>query len=139
MAESNYVRRVTQKRQPTRGFKVLEEGLLDQPIRDTICQNCKSRHELITLKTDTNNLRCLHCGALTPIRSVKHGRGLTAPAIQNQQTAIAQPTKNIGIGKNRIPTGIHSNKQKNPLEEQLIKKGFQIIDTQYIEPVPQEY
>ena len=118
-------------------MKVLEERLLDQPIRDTICQNCKSRHELVELKTDNKNLRCSHCGALTPIRSLRHTRGLAAPAIQQDVTAIAQP-KGVEMGRNRIPEGIHSNKQKNPFEEQLLRKGFQIMDSQYYEPVPQE-
>ena len=129
-------RNVTRRNRLTSNYKVLEEGLLDgqHPLQNTVCSNCKQRHYLVEKKTDNKNLFCTHCGALTPIRSVKHGRGLAAPAIQNQQTAIAQPTKNIGIGKNRIPAGIHSNKQKNPLEDMLIKKGFQIIDSQYIEP-----
>ena len=122
----------------TSNFKVLEEGLLEQPLRNIVCHNCKSRHELVELKTDNKNLRCGHCGALTPIRSLRHTRGLAAPQIQQDVTAIAQP-KNVQTGRNRIPAGIHTNKQKNPLEEQLLKKGFQIIDTQYIEPVPQEY
>ena len=121
-------------------FTVLEEGLLGQehPLQNTICLDCKSRHTLVELKTDNKNLRCTHCGALTPIRSLKHSRGLAAPAIQSLSTGIAQP-KNAALGRNRIPSGIHSNKQKNPLEEQLLKKGFQIMDTQYVEPVPQEY
>jgi hypothetical protein len=122
----------------TSNFKVLEEGLLEQPLHNIVCHNCKSRHELVELKTDNKNLRCGHCGALTPIRSLRHTRGLAAPQIQQADlTAIAQP-ENVPMGRNRIPRGIHSNKQKNPFEEQLLNKGFQIIDTQYVEPVPQE-
>ena len=122
----------------TSNIKVLEEGLFEQPLHNTTCQSCKERHYLIERKTDNKNLFCTKCGALTPIRSLKHTRGLAAPAIQQDATAIAQPA-NVKMGRNRIPEGIHSNKQKNPLEEQLLSKGFQIVDTQYIEPVPQEY
>ena len=130
-------RNVKRQNRLTSNFKVLEEGLFDQTVDNTICQNCKSRHDLVALRTDNKNLRCNHCGALTPIRSIKHGRGLAAPAIQLQETGIAQPK--TAMGKSRLPEGIHSNKQKNPFEEQLISKGFQIIDSQYIEPAAQEY
>ena len=120
-------------------FKILEEGLLDgEPLHNTTCQSCKQRHYLVERKTDNKNLFCTHCGALTPIRSLRHTRGLAAPQIQQDVTAIAQP-KGVEMGRNRIPEGIHSNKQHNPVEEQLLKKGFQIMDTQYYEPVPQEY
>jgi hypothetical protein len=119
----------------TSNFKVLEEGLLEQPLHNTLCQSCKQRHYLVELKTDNKNLKCTFCGALTPIRSLRHTRGLAAPQIQQDVTAIAQP-ENVPMGRNRIPQGIHTNKQKNPFEEQLLSKGFQIIDTQYVEPVP---
>jgi hypothetical protein len=120
----------------TSNFKVLEEGLLDQPLQNIICHNCKQRHHLIERNIDTNNLFCTHCGALTPIRSVKHSRGLAAPAIQSGRTAIAQPKRNVAMGRNRLPSGIHNNKQRNPIEQMLIDKGFEIVDSQSIEPVP---
>lgn len=120
----------------TTNLKVLEEGLLDQPLQNIVCHNCKQRHNLIETKTDTNNLFCTHCGALTPIRSVKHSRGLAAPAIQQGRTAIAQPRKNVATGRNRLPHGIHTNRQRNPIEQMLADKGFEIMDSQYYEPIP---
>jgi hypothetical protein len=95
-------------------FKVLEEVLLlsEQPLRDIICHSCKQRHYLIERKTDNKNLFCTHCGALTPIRSVKHGRGLAAPPIQlGQQTAITQ-SKNVRVGRDRLPSGIHTTNKE---------------------------
>src|SRR6266487_6793816 len=52
------------------------------------CVNCKERYYLIDKKGDNNNnLFCINCGHLTPIRTIKHSRGIAAPSIQ-QQTAI---------------------------------------------------
>jgi hypothetical protein len=74
----------------------------------------------------------LNCGALTPLRTVKHGRGLAEPAIQNlEQTALIQSDKPNVKGRDRRPRGIHTNK-KNELEESLISKGFQVIDIQEV-------
>ncbi len=94
------------------------------------CVNCKERYQLIQKKGDNNNLFCMNCGALTPRRTVKHGRGLAEPAIQNEeQTALVQSDKQNVRGRDRRkPAGIHSGK-KNPLEESLISKGFQVIDS----------
>ncbi len=105
------------------------------------CLNCKERYQLVQKKGDNNNLFCLNCGALTPRRTVKHGRGLALPAIQQtqqDQTGIAQASAaatSNNRGRDRKPKGIHSGK-KNELEESLISKGFQVTDVQTIEPSP---
>jgi DNA-directed RNA polymerase subunit RPC12/RpoP len=100
------------------------------------CLNCKEQYQLIANPGDEkNNLKCLNCGALTPRRTVKHGRGLAVPSIQQEeQTAIVQTDKPNIKGKDRRPKGIHSGK-KNELEESLISKGFQVTDSQVVEPV----
>ena len=51
--------------------------------------NCKERHFLIEKKGDNNNLFCPNSGHRTPIRTIKHSRGLATPSIQ-PQTAIVQ-------------------------------------------------
>lgn len=98
------------------------------------CSNCKERYQLIILPTDLNNLFCSNCGHTTPVRTVKHGRGLAAPSIQ-QPTAIIQ-SKNPTSAKDRKPQGINRGKKKDPIEQQLINQGFQVIDVQTIEPRP---
>lgn len=114
-------------------FHVLEASGSDddKPLRDLLCYNCKERHYLIERKTDRNNLFCTMCGALTPIRSVRRERGLAAPSIQNEATAIAQP-KQQKPGQRR-PHSL-TEKHGNPLAEALEAKGFQIIDSQYNVP-----
>lgn len=99
------------------------------------CSNCKERYQLIQKKGDNNNLFCTNCGALTPLRTVKHSRGLAAPAIQmlERTAAVIQSDKPNVRGKDRRPKGINSDK-KNELEESLISKGFQVKDSQTIEP-----
>jgi hypothetical protein len=97
------------------------------------CINCKERHYMVAKKGDNSNLFCTNCGHLTPLRTIKHGRGLAAPFIQ-QPTAIIQSESKIR-GRDRKPRGVNSDK-KDPLVESLISKGFQIIDSQTIEPTP---
>lgn len=97
------------------------------------CINCKERYQLIPKPGDTaNNLFCLNCGHSTPIRTIKHSRSLIAPSIQ-QQTALVQSQDAINSsGKHRRPKGI--NRKPKTLEQDLISKGFQVIDSQTIEP-----
>lgn len=98
------------------------------------CLTCKEQYQLIPNPGDKNNLKCLNCGALTPLRTVKHSRGLAAPSIQMlERTAVIQSDKPNVRGKDRRPKGVNTDK-RNPLEEPLISKGFQVTDIQTIEP-----
>lgn len=117
-------------------FSVLEAGGEDKQIRDMICHNCKERHYLIERKTDRANLFCMKCGALTPIRSIRRERGLAAPSIQAEQTAIIQP-KLASNAITRRPRSM-TEKRTDPVVQTLEAKGFQIIDSQYIEPEAQQ-
>jgi hypothetical protein len=113
-------------------FNVLGDANINPAATDRgkRCSNCKQVHYLIDNK-DNKNLFCTHCGALTPIRSIKHLRGLAVPTIQQpNSTGILQP-KNAAA--DRRPAGI--KRPTNPLELEIINQGFQIIDSQYIEPV----
>ena len=122
-----------QRKKRRLNIKILEENTseLNPDIR---CVNCKEWQYMIHRQGDNNNLFCGKCGSLTPLRVLKHGRGLAAPAIQQPTSAngIIQP-KGIELARHRRPTGIH--KPYDPLVESLIRKGFQIIDSQYIEPL----
>lgn len=113
-------------------IKVLEYNLNDakQLAKGLQCQNCKERHYFTITPLDTNRAFCTNCGHSTPLRQIKHGRGLTAPSIQ-QDTAIVQ-NKNPNVA-HRKPRGIHDNK-RSELEQDLISKGFEVIDSQTIEP-----
>lgn len=132
---------LTSLQRKTDRIKVLEEGMTDKPLRDMLCHNCKQRHYLVERKTDINNYFCTNCGALTPIRSMRRERGLAVPSIQQSgQTAIAQPTTTkdaTGRSRDRKPKTLLRNHKSNPLEESLINKGFQIVDSQYNEPTAQ--
>ena len=113
-------------------IKVIESNFGDtqQLAKGLQCQNCKERHYFTITALDTNNAFCTNCGHTTPLRQIKHGRGLTAPSIQ-QDTAIVQ-NKNPNVAHRR-PKGINNNK-RSELEQDLINKGFQVIDSQTIEP-----
>lgn len=100
---------------------------LDKGIR---CMHCNERYYLTENKGDIHNLFCTECGGLTPLRTIKHARGLSAPSIQ-QQTAMVQSRNNIS-GIDRKPKRINS--KKNPLEDDLIKQGYTVINSDYIEP-----
>lgn len=113
--------------------------------RDIRCRNCKEWQYLVELNTDRNNLVCSHCGSLTPLRTIKHSRGLAVPAIQqstrNLSSSILQSKSEAtgGGAQRRRPHGIHSNKPNVPTLNALVnKQGFEIIDVQYLEPVKQE-
>jgi hypothetical protein len=117
-------------------IKILESDSLTLSKRNHgyRCLNCKEQYQLIANPGDKNNLKCLNCGALTPLRSVKHSRGLAEPAIQTlEQTALVQSDKPNVKGRDRRPKGIHTNKN-NELEQSLISKGFQVTDIQVVEP-----
>ena len=117
-------------------FSVLEQGTEDKQLRDMICYNCKERHYLVERKTDKNTLFCSRCGALTPIRSIRRERGLAAPAIQIEQTAIAQP-RDKSTSAARRPRSM-TEKRIDPVVQTLEAKGFQITSSQYIEPEAQQ-
>lgn len=110
-------------------FTVIDSANYDKPIRDMLCGNCKQRHYLIERKTDRNNLFCTNCGALTPIRSVRHERGLAAPAIQIAQAAMVQSKASFV----RKPRGL--TEKHNPLADALEAKGMQVVDSEWHEPV----
>jgi hypothetical protein len=112
-------------------IKVLDTTAQQQALAQGLqCQNCKERHYFVSREGDLNNAFCTHCGHLTPLRQMKHGRGLTAPAAQ-QQTAIVQQFSQDGQPKKRRPKGIADQKQ-DQLAQELINKGFMIIDSQTI-------
>lgn len=115
-------------------LKVVDPNLSDssQLAKGLQCQNCKERHYFVIKEIDTNNAFCTNCGHTTPLRQIKHGRGLTAPSIQ-QESAVVQ-SKNPIIAHRR-PRGINDNK-RTQLEQDLISKGYEIIDSQTIEPHP---
>lgn len=93
------------------------------------CSNCKERHYFVVTEMDANNAFCTHCGHTTPLRQVKHGRGLTAPSIQ-QPPAIVQSQKTLP--SDRKPRSI--NRKTHELEQSLIQRGYTVIDSQVIEP-----
>lgn len=99
---------------------------LDKGIR---CMHCNERYYMQEKKGDIHNLFCTECGGLTPLRTIKHARGLSAPSIQ-QHTAMVQSRDTSGT--NRRPKPI--NRKKNALEHDLINKGYTVIDSDYIEP-----
>lgn len=112
-------------------IKILESdspslAALDKGVR---CMHCTERYYLVEKKGDVNNLFCTYCGGLTPLRTIRHSRGLTAPSIQ-QTTAIIQ-AKPENTGFHRQPKPI--NKKKNPLEEQLINQGLTVLSSDYVE------
>lgn len=92
------------------------------------CSNCKERHYFVIKEGDTNNAFCCNCGHLTPLRQVKHGRGLAAPSIQQPPAIVQSKT----LPPSRKPLGI--NRKVNELEQSLIQKGYTMIDSQTIEP-----
>ena len=97
---------------------------LDRGIR---CMHCNERYYLTEKKGDIHNLFCTECGGLTPLRTIKHARGLSAPMIQQQSMAVQSRDNN-----KRMPKRINS--KKNPLEDDLIRKGYTVINSDYIEP-----
>ena len=105
---------------------------------DIRCRNCKEWSFLVQQQTDRKNLFCTRCGALTPIRSLKHSRGLAVPSIQQSAAETGQllQPRDVKPGS-RTPRGIHTT-PPNPIVNALMSKGFQIIDSQYIEPTPHE-
>lgn len=110
-------------------FTVIDSANYDRPIRDMLCHNCKQRHQLIERKTDRKNLFCTNCGSLTPIRSVRHERGLAAPAIQLEQAAMVQSRDKFM----RKPRGL--TEKHNPLRDALEAKGMQVSESEWYEPV----
>jgi hypothetical protein len=112
-------------------IKVLDTTAQQQALaRGLQCQNCKERHYFVSREGDLNNAFCTKCGHLTPLRQIKHGRGLSAPPVQ-QQTAVVQQFSQDGQPKKRRPRGIADQKQ-DQLAQELINKGFMIIDSQTI-------
>lgn len=81
-------------------------------------------------KGDDKNLFCTNCGERTPLRSVKSGRGLAAPSIQ-QPATIVQSEKLKGK-KTRTPHGI--NRDKSELEQALLNRGYEVIDSTNVGP-----
>lgn len=145
MAELNYTHRAATQRKNSsdrclNNIRVLESSQPEYRRENRRCSNCKERHYLTEQPLDRNNLFCTNCGALTPLRSVRYDRGLAAPAIQQPagQTGGIIQSQVEGGPRSRRPRGIHSNKAENPLVKQLSDRGMQIVDSQYIEPVPQE-
>lgn len=92
------------------------------------CSNCKERHYFVIKQGDANNAFCTNCGHVTPLRQMKHSRGLTTPSIQQLSPALVQSKKD----PRRKPQGI--NRKVNELEQSLIQKGYTMIDSQTIEP-----
>ena len=114
-------------------IKVLEsDSVTLTGNRNLQCQNCKERYQLTAIKGDNNSLLCTNCGHKTPIRTIKHSRGLASPTIQ-QLTVIVQSSQIKERGKDRKPKGI-GNRKKSELEESLLQRGYTIIDSQYVEP-----
>lgn len=87
------------------------------------CIHCHERHYLIQKIEDLNNMFCTNCGNVTPLRTIKHSRGLSAPSIQ-QETIVAS-AKSSMRAKNRMPRGI--DRKPNELAKSLLEKGFQVI------------
>lgn len=129
----------TVQRKKRLNINILENG---EPVThsDIRCRNCHEWQFMVEQQTDRKNLFCSKCGALTPIRTVKHSRGLAVPAIQQhpqESGQLLQPRDVSGAGHGRTPHGIHTT-PPNPVVNALMSKGFQIIDSQYVEPTPQE-
>lgn len=102
------------------------------------CIHCKERQYMIQKQGDINNAFCTNCGNLTPLRTIKHSRGLAAPSMQ-EPTTIVQPTEKgqIKKGSQRIPKSINTktnNKEEYSAEKYLTDRGYTIIDSQYVEP-----
>lgn len=109
-------------------FIVIESTMtgVDQTLR---CDHCQERSFLKSVKGDNNNLFCTNCGNRTPVRTIKHSRGLAAPSIQ-QPTAVVQST--LGKHRTRKPQGV--NRDKSELEESLLSRGYEIISSYHVEP-----
>lgn len=93
------------------------------------CSNCKERYYFIIKQGDANNAFCTNCGHVTPLRQMKHSRGLTAPSIQQLSPSIVQSSNKE---LTRKPQGI--NRKRNALEQSLLDKGYSVVDSQVIEP-----
>jgi hypothetical protein len=143
----------TLQRKKRLNIKILESGLDDgndsnvNTNKDVRCRNCKEWQYLVEQQTDRNNLFCTHCGSLTPLRTIKHSRGLAAPAIQqstrNLSSSILQSKSEVTTGgaRSRRPHGIHDKPRASAAQHiinTLTKQGFEIVDSQYTEPTPTE-
>ena len=95
------------------------------------CGNCRD-NDVLVLKDKPNHIFCKNCGHLTPIRNIEQKRGLAAPAILQPPAFVTN--RNPVRGKDRRPKGIY--RQRNELEQALLKQGYQVVDSQHVEPEP---
>src|SRR5919108_3025925 len=105
-------------------------AIIPQDI-DFRCINCKERYYFVRLANDDKHLFCTNCGHKTPLRILKHLRGIAGPSIQRQQSSsiIVQPSTNKM--KDRKPTSMLNNKIADPAIEMLKgRSGITIIDIQ---------
>lgn len=97
---------------------------------DIQCQNCKERYTLFPKKGDDNNLQCANCGQLLPIRSIRQGRGLATPSIQQKPSLPQSEELKKKAGRTRTPKSINNaTKERSEIEQSLIDKGYEIIDS----------
>jgi hypothetical protein len=87
------------------------------------CPNCS--HRLKAMKGNEFNLKCWECGDEVPIKSIKFDTALTT--VDNAPSTIIQ-AKNWKRG--------FKPKDKNPIEQELIHRGLQVIDSDWRDQKP---
>lgn len=87
------------------------------------CPNC-NRGRLKPMKGNEFDLKCWECGEQVPIKSIKFETALGQT--DSEGSVIVQSRKwKRGI------QGAGTGKEKNPLEQELIGRGFQVIDSDW--------
>ena len=100
-----------------------------QTIKGLQCSNCKQRSQCVPKAGDNNNVFCLVCGNIMPVRSIRHARGLAIPAVQ-ERPAIVQSQQ--ARTTTRQPKTI-VEKRRSELADSLTEQGYTVIDSQTVE------
>ena len=88
------------------------------------CPNCHYR--LKAMKGNEFNLKCWECGEEVPIKSIKFDTALAM--VDNQPSTIIQAKS--------WKRGLNKGRDKNPIQQELEGRGFQVIESDWRDQKP---